>query len=597
MSRRFAEHEYTMSSRDGISDDHVAELLKKDARDTSVKYSALGLEAFLPRRPTTNAPKPNTRFLRNIIRETDNHNAALLAKESEDSRHRHHAFHGMETTGELLKKYGAPVMTRTDTGAEDIDQIWTIWTDRVRMCPGRAARIVLDTTMTVHTKLRERVLQEGIVDTEADRWSVMAATGAGVEAGEDEAIRPGLQSHQSITKAETIGPIDHAEDHLEDRVIALNQPRRERTPTERRPSHSDNSDSDPLESIIGPAPPKAQARVKARGRGAFASSGIDDRFSASYDPTTDVRANSESEDDWDQALEALRDRQRWKQQGADRLRSAGFTEDEVQKWEKGGQKREEDVRWASQGEGREWDRGKVVDEQGHIDLQPEWGRLKVMIIIRLGVVLQLYLNGGIIQSGVAIRVIREREERNARFSLKLDIFPQRQSKIDTTTLVAQFLIQDEYATPSKALANPRLQVLIVSTSLQRRERPALVNAITKLTPFADAAVSLAPSPSFFETSRDNQQCKRLRFATSTTNSELILFNISGRRSLHIQKHTCSSCGYPSAKIRKYNWSEKAKRRKTTGSGRMRYLKTVPRKFKNGFQTGLPKDARGVPAAE
>ncbi|CCU77676.1 ribosomal protein L37 [Blumeria hordei DH14] len=66
----------------------------------------------------------------------------------------------------------------------------------------------------------------------------------------------------------------------------------------------------------------------------------------------------------------------------------------------------------------------------------------------------------------------------------------------------------------------------------------------------------------------------------------------GRRSLHIQKHTCSSCGYPSAKIRKYNWGEKAKRRKTTGTGRMRYLKCVARKFKNGFQTGEPKDARG-----
>lgn len=97
---------------------------------------------------------------------------------------------------------------------------------------------------------------------------------------------------------------------------------------------------------------------------------------------------------------------------------------------------------------------------------------------------------------------------------------------------------------------------------------------------------------------------------------------TGRRSLHVQKHTCSSCGYPAAKIRGCaynlsldmaserlefrlecktnntadNWSEKAKRRKTTGSGRMRYLKTVSRKFKNGFQTGVPKDSRGPAAA-
>ncbi|OBR05762.1 Ribosomal protein L37 [Colletotrichum higginsianum IMI 349063] len=106
----------------------------------------------------------------------------------------------------------------------------------------------------------------------------------------------------------------------------------------------------------------------------------------------------------------------------------------------------------------------------------------------------------------------------------------------------------------------------------------------------------------------------------------------GRRSLHIQKHTCSSCGYPSAKTRKctfssrrrtqpdsaqsqletlpptptlhlsstpilHNWSEKAKRRKTVGTGRMRYLKDVSRRFKNGFQTGVPKGSAGPTAQQ
>ena len=46
---------------------------------------------------------------------------------------------------------------------------------------------------------------------------------------------------------------------------------------------------------------------------------------------------------------------------------------------------------------------------------------------------------------------------------------------------------------------------------------------------------------------------------------------------------CASCGYPSAKIRSYEWGQKAKRRKTTGTGRMRYLKDVSRRFKNGFR--------------
>lgn len=34
-----------------------------------------------------------------------------------------------------------------------------------------------------------------------------------------------------------------------------------------------------------------------------------------------------------------------------------------------------------------------------------------------------------------------------------------------------------------------------------------------------------------------------------------------------------------------NWSEKAKRRRTTGTGRMRHLKLVHRRFKNGFREG------------
>merc|ERR1712107_257572 len=59
----------------------------------------------------------------------------------------------------------------------------------------------------------------------------------------------------------------------------------------------------------------------------------------------------------------------------------------------------------------------------------------------------------------------------------------------------------------------------------------------------------------------------------------------GKSSYHIQKSTCASCGYPSPKMRKYNWSSKALRRRTTSTGRMRYLKTMPRRFKNGFREG------------
>merc|ERR1712189_178 len=58
----------------------------------------------------------------------------------------------------------------------------------------------------------------------------------------------------------------------------------------------------------------------------------------------------------------------------------------------------------------------------------------------------------------------------------------------------------------------------------------------------------------------------------------------GRSSYHIQKKTCASCGYP-ARNRSFNWGSKAKRRKTTGTGRMRHLKKVHRRSVNGFREG------------
>ncbi|KZP11097.1 hypothetical protein FIBSPDRAFT_871853 [Athelia psychrophila] len=72
----------------------------------------------------------------------------------------------------------------------------------------------------------------------------------------------------------------------------------------------------------------------------------------------------------------------------------------------------------------------------------------------------------------------------------------------------------------------------------------------------------------------------------------------GTRSFHRQHKSCSQCGYPAAKLRSFEWGQKAKRRKTTGTGRMRHLKDVSRRFKNGFRenTVATKKAK-APATE
>ncbi|KAL8953993.1 MAG: hypothetical protein Q9222_000203 [Ikaeria aurantiellina] len=86
-----------MPSSEALTDEYLAQLLAKDAKDKTIKYSSYGLQSLLPRRPTTNAPKPNTRFLKNIIKETDSHNAALRAKEVADARVRLQGINGNNT--------------------------------------------------------------------------------------------------------------------------------------------------------------------------------------------------------------------------------------------------------------------------------------------------------------------------------------------------------------------------------------------------------------------------------------------------------------------------------------------------------------------
>jgi len=50
-------------------------------------------------------------------------------------------------------------------------------------------------------------------------------------------------------------------------------------------------------------------------------------------------------------------------------------------------------------------------------------------------------------------------------------------------------------------------------------------------------------------------------------------------------------------MRSYEWGQKAKRRKTTGTGRMQYLKDVSRRFKNGFRENTVAKKRTKATAE
>src|SRR3569833_624047 len=95
-----------MSQNILMSDDDVADLIASEARESALKYSTMGVGAFTNssrqakatvfsvygwcrransvlafRPPAASKIKPNTRFLRHIIKETKNHTEALLARE------------------------------------------------------------------------------------------------------------------------------------------------------------------------------------------------------------------------------------------------------------------------------------------------------------------------------------------------------------------------------------------------------------------------------------------------------------------------------------------------------------------------------------
>ncbi|EEQ91114.1 uncharacterized protein BDCG_06234 [Blastomyces dermatitidis ER-3] len=494
-------------------DEYVAQLLAKDARDSSLRYSTLGMNAFIPlQRPFARAPKPNTRFLRNILRETDSHNASLKRKEEEEARERMRALrHGHEpSSGSTAardlydvraakrrrveastdKKYESGGHSRRQKGREEESRHTSHDREREGRREQRMRRRENDESSDDEERARRHKSSRSRRHKKEDDRSHRSHSRRHAEhshssdkhrSSDDDRERRSHRrqkrhrSHSSSPSRTRRRPPERSssrkgslkgknESHGEQ-----HHPRKHRTSTTSRetraaaeagkspplpqtsPRHSNpeprsrdvdtidpsvpgsasasasDSDSDPLESLIGPLPPSAEnddtPPLRSRGRGAYKknkSNNIDAHFASGYDPALDVRPDDEDEgegntantskspsrprrrpvaglataedDDWDMALEALRDRALWRRKGADRLRAAGFDEGVIEKWagngafagldggagggghrDMGGRDRDvEDVKWVKRGEKREWDRGKVLTDDGHVDVRPEW---------------------------------------------------------------------------------------------------------------------------------------------------------------------------------------------------------------------------------
>ncbi|KAK7746567.1 hypothetical protein SLS62_009364 [Diatrype stigma] len=420
-----------MSTKDILTDDYVAELLAKEADDCSLKYSAMGLDAYKASKRPASHLKPNTRFLNNIIRDTNSHNRLLLAKENAESQARLRELDeaekrkqreeerklrrmrpGLSDTrkrmlGDIAAHLSGPSKRRktessTRPATSNAEQRGSSSKEPDAGASGVQRSGRESEKSRGPSRRRDRVADEDDDDHARDREASSSKTGS--DRRHTHHHHHG-KSHHRDSRRRSPGSEERREGHPRSRSPRRSRDndrssggggresnsRRKRQRSRSSESHRNNntSDSDPLDDIIGPVPPRApeDAVVHRRGRGANAgNSGIDSRFAADYDPRLDVTPEPDdhhgvggANEDWDNAVETFRDRLKWQQQGAERLRAAGFSESDIRKWEKSrsdGQKDEADVRWNERGGLREWDRGKVVGDDGQVTVEAEWGRLK-----------------------------------------------------------------------------------------------------------------------------------------------------------------------------------------------------------------------------
>ncbi|KAK3943955.1 hypothetical protein QBC46DRAFT_253158 [Diplogelasinospora grovesii] len=392
-----------------LTDDYVAELLAKEASDASIRYSSMGLEAFRSAKPTSKA-KPNTHFLGRIIKETTSHNAALLAKGAADAQARLEDLTDGESKSRCNPKHSA-----RDLRLRQLGDISSILSGRRKKEPtsratdtaktrdgestgkgqqksehGRPKRRRSEDDEAELTRVRRRDRPHRDLEGRLSRHERRVAERSRSPAHRHRSYRQrspaddgdelDQDSSRDRRRNRTSDRLDSTQRSqlLERRRVhghgrqardgdsATSATRGEHFDQARSSTHvnsdrsveEDDNASDPFEDCIGPAP-RPQPSVRTRGRGAArGAAAMDSRFADGFDAQSDIPVESDAADGWDNAVEAYRDRQRWKQQGADRLRAAGFTEEQVRKWETGGEEDVDHVRWSKPGEQREWDRGK-----------------------------------------------------------------------------------------------------------------------------------------------------------------------------------------------------------------------------------------------
>ncbi|KAG5927857.1 hypothetical protein E4U42_001699 [Claviceps africana] len=383
-----------MSRHELLTDDYVAGLLAQDAKDCSLKYSAMGMEAFRDNKKPASGPKPNTRFLRHIIRDTDAHNKALLAKETAESKARlSHLEHAEEARrrkshpdvrdirrrqmGDIHAILGGKKHPREDGGRGARQK--TRDKDKDRQ-DSSASPIGAD---LFRDRDDSRQHQFRLSERERDRDRKHTASGQHrrekerprghryAEFSEDDdnkETRRRSRRHRSRSPRNEHDGRDERRRRHRHRSRDRSRTRRSSPKHDAKPATLQREDdSDPLEDFIGPPPPPPNHRGRGTIGGAAA---LDRRFSESYDPKLDVGMDDGDDDPWDEAVESYRDRQKMRLNQDQRMKEAGFTAEQIQRAKGPEKKAEPHVVWSKAGEKREWDKGKGLsaEDGGHHDV-------------------------------------------------------------------------------------------------------------------------------------------------------------------------------------------------------------------------------------
>ena len=390
-------------------DEYVTSLLKNQAEKQAAAYSDIGFRAFL-KNAEKEGPvgKPNTRFLKNIVREVDGYNTALARKEDKESRERlkelrrrdGERIHGNKEEYRFSRKSGeedwrarrerdrsrSPPRRRRDSDGEERDRRRKHRREdsedegrkkshHRKSSYRRRSRHDESEEEYRSRKRKERQSQRDSDDSDErrrhhrerhrdrdDRHSHRRERRHSRRSRSPERSR---ERHQRKSTRDKHGspPSDtspsrsthhHKESH--DRPSSYDVERNQR----------DNSDSPnsigPAAQVIGPE------FLHAKGRGRMNGGTLDAKFSENYDPRTDVNDHDESDsdnkyvlDDWGLALRALKERQSYISSGAMTERLS-----ETQNQNQTGS-------WPTYSKGeREWDKGKVLLDDGSVGVKV-WG--------------------------------------------------------------------------------------------------------------------------------------------------------------------------------------------------------------------------------